>query len=184
MTWPRLIGAALVVFSGVVRGADPAFEFERVEVAMRDENVLVDADVRYELSETALEALEHGVPLTFELHVQLRRDSAWIWHSDVVENRLRSVLRFHPLSGLFDLHDLQTGAHQSFATRAAALRALGRIASFPVTHIDQLTPGEQYRLRMKTFLDVDALPLPLRPKAYMSRAWDLESEVWEWRLQL
>ena len=182
MTRSWIVSIAFVLLTGVVRAA-PAFEFERVEVAMRDGSVLIDADVRYELSDTALEALDHGVPLTFELHVQLRRDSAWIWQSDLVENRLRSVLRFHPLSGLFDLHDLQTGAHQSFATRSAALRALGKISNFPVTRIDQLTPGERYRLRMQTFLDIDALPLPLRPKAYVSRAWDLESEVWEWRLQ-
>lgn len=182
MRWSWIFGFTFVLLAGVVRAA-PEFVFERVEVVMRDENVLIDADVRYKLSDSALEALDNGVPLTFELHLQLRRDSSWIWDSDIVENRLRSVLRFHPLSGLFDLHDLQTGAHQSYATRGAALRALGKISDFPVTHIDQLTPGERYRLRMKTFLDIDALPLPLRPKAYVSRDWDLESDVWEWRLQ-
>ena len=172
----------LLVSSGALL-AEPGFVFDRVQVDMRDDNVLIDADVRYQLSESTLEALEHGVPLTFELHVQLRRADSWIWNRDVLEARLRSVLRYHPLSALYELHDLQTGGHQSYATRDAALRALGKIRNFPVTVLSDLVTGETYKLRMKSFLDINALPLPLRPKAYLSPDWDLESEVWEWRLQ-
>lgn len=159
------------------------FSFERVQVGLEGETILVDADIRYTLSEAVLEALEHGVPLTFELHVQLRRADAWIWESDEIDTRLRNVLRYHPLAGVYELRDLQNDATESFATRETALRALGRVRNYPVTRIAQLAPGLQYKLRMHSFLDVDALPLPLRPKAYISPAWSLESETWEWRLQ-
>lgn len=159
------------------------FGFDRVEVGMGGEYVLIDADVSYDLTDAVLEALEHGVPLTFELHVQLRRADAWIWDKDVVESRIRSVLRYHPLSGLYEVRDLASGTKESFATREAALRTLGRIRAFPVIRVDQLESGEHYVLRMQTFLDIDALPLPLRPKAYISPDWGLESKTWEWRLQ-
>jgi hypothetical protein len=159
------------------------FVFERVEVGLEGEFILVDADVRYDLSDAALEALAHGVPLTFELHVQLRRADAWVWDKDVVETRLRTVLRYHPLSTLYELRELSSDGQQSFATQEAALRALGSIRGFPVARLDRLEAGEEYKLQMHAFLDIDALPLPLRPKAYISPAWDLESETWEWRLQ-
>ena len=49
--------------------------------------------------------------------------------------------------------------------------------------LDELEPGSSYTLRMEAYLDVDVLPLPLRPQAYISRDWSLKSDVWEWRLQ-
>ena len=172
---------ALLMLTATCHGA--AFVFERVEIGSESEQVLVDADLNYQLSEAALEALEHGVPLTFELHVQLRRSSAWIWQSDVAEIRLRSVLRYHPLSSLYELRDLQTGDLASFATREAALRRLGQIRDLPVARRDELEPGVAYVLRLSAHLDVDALPLPLRPQAYISRDWSLASETWEWQLR-
>jgi hypothetical protein len=172
---------AALVLSGVALAA--AFVFERVEVGMEGSSVTIDADVRYRLSDAALEALENGVPLTFELHVQVRDADAWIWDADLAEARLRSLLRYHPLSSLYEVTDLETGEETSFATRAAALRQLGQVRSLPVVAVDRLEPGASYTLRMEAYLDVDVLPLPLRPQAYLSRAWSLKSDVWEWRLQ-
>jgi hypothetical protein len=172
---------AALVLCGVAAAA--AFVFERVEVGMEGSSVTIDADVRYRLSDAALEALENGVPLTFELHVQVRDADAWIWDADLAEARLRSLLRYHPLSSLYEVTDLETGEVTSFATRAAALRQLGQVRGLPVIALDRLESGAAYTLRMEAYLDVDVLPLPLRPQAYLSRAWTLKSEVWEWRLQ-
>jgi hypothetical protein len=177
--------AVLVIAAAVLGGAAAAaaFVFDRVEVGLEGSSVTIDADISYRLSEEALEALANGVPLTFELHVQVRSADAWLWEADLVESRLRSLLRYHPLSSLYEVRDLRSGEKTSFATRAAALRELGQVRSFPVIPLDRLEAGSSYTLRMETYLDVDALPLPLRPLAYISPAWSLDSEVWEWRLQ-
>lgn len=178
-------GRWLALLTLCLSAAAPAaeFVFERVQVGLQGEVILIDADIRYTLNETVLEAMDNGVPLTFELHVKLRRDDAWIWERDEIDTRLRSVLRYHPLSGVYELRDLQGAATESFATRDAALSALGRIRDYPISRLDQLESGANYKLRMQTYLDIDALPLPLRPKAYISPAWGLESKTWEWRLQ-
>jgi hypothetical protein len=158
--------------------------FDDVQVELQGSRVLVDADIVYHLSPVVQEALDHGVPLTFELHLQLRPADAWIWESDIADIRVRSVLRYHPLSALYELRELESGSKTSYATRQAALRALGRIRDYPiVVRGDQLEPGKEYVLRLRAYLDNDALPLPLRPQAYLSRDWSVKSETWEWRLR-
>ena len=108
---------------------------------------------------------------------------AWIWEADVVEHRLRTVLHYRPLSGLYELRNLQGDERLSFATRDAALRALGRIVAMPVVARDELNLDEDYMVRINVKLDLEALPLPMRPIAYLSSDWDIASTPWEWRLK-
>ncbi len=143
---------------------------------------VLDAVIDYKFSAKALEALENGVPLTLEIHIQLRRKGAWIWEEDMLDSHLRYQLRYHAIASLYQLLDMQSGEQTSFATRDAAIAALGDIQSLPIIKRDLLESGEVYELRLRTFLDIDALPLPLRPMAYLSPSWNLSSKSELWRI--
>lgn len=172
-----LLGASCAPFAAGV-------EFRRIALTLsEDGRILLDADISFDLNATVSEALENGVPLTFETHVQMRRADAWIWEPDVVEHRLRTVLHYRPLSGLYELRNLQGDERLSFATRNAALRALGRIVAMPVVERASLDLEEDYLVRINVSLDLESLPLPMRPMAYLTRDWWLDSEPWEWRLR-
>ncbi|MCG6965302.1 MAG: DUF4390 domain-containing protein [Chromatiaceae bacterium] len=159
-------------------------EFRRVGLTLSEGGlILLDADISYELNATVAEALENGVPLTFETHLQMRRADAWIWESDIVDRRLRTVLLYRPLSGMYELRNLQGDEHLSFATRAAALRTLGKIVAMPVIERSSLNVDEDYLVRLDVSLDIESLPLPMRPGAYLDRDWWVSSEPWEWRLR-
>jgi hypothetical protein len=159
-------------------------DFRRVTLTLsEDGRILLDADIGFELNDTVSEALENGVPLTFETHVQLRRADAWVWESDVVEHRLRTVLMYRPLSGMYELRNLQGDERLSFATRAAALRTLGNIVAMPVIERSRLDLDQDYLVRIDVKLDIEALPLPMRPMAYLKRDWWVSSDRWEWRLR-
>ena len=181
----RILVVTLLLFSlSLVAIADEGADFRRVALTLsEDGRILLDAEIVYDLNETIAEALENGVPLTFEIHVQMRRAEAWIWESDVVEHRLRTVLRFRPLSGLYELRNLTGDDQLSFATRAAALRALGRIVGMPVIARNELDLDQEYLVQVDVRLDIEALPLPMRPMAYLDGDWSLASEPWEWRLR-
>lgn len=159
------------------------FQFERVSLDSGGEFVLLDAHIGYRLNETALEALENGVPLTFVIHIEVREQGAWIWEEDLVELRLRNQVRFHPLSGLYELHDIGNNSRQNFATRNALLSALGEIRALPLVAKAQLQPDTRYNVRIHTYLDIEALPLPLRPLAHVTPSWHLDSDTWEQRLK-
>ncbi len=179
-----LLFAILFSCLPLVAIADEGVDFRRVALTLsEDGRILLDAEIVYDLNETVAEALENGVPLTFETHVQMRRAEAWIWESDVVEHRLRTVLRFRPLSGLYELRNLSGDEQLSFATRAAALGALGRIVGMPIVARDDLDLDQDYLVQVDVRLDIEALPLPMRPMAYLDGDWSLSSEPWEWRLR-
>jgi len=93
------------------------------------------------------------------------------------------VLRYRPLSGLYELRNLQGDEGLSFATRDAALRAMGRIVAMPIIERDRLDLDKDYLVLVNVRLDREALPLPIRPLAYVKRDWSIESEPWEWRLR-
>jgi translation initiation factor IF-1 len=161
-----------------------AVRFQRIALTLSEEGlILLDAEIDYDLNDTVSEALENGVPLTFETHVQMRRAKAWIWEKDVVEHRLRTVLRYRPLSGLYELRNLQGDEGLSFATRDAALRAMGRIVAMPIIERERLNLDEDYVVLVGVELDLESLPLPMRPLAYVNRDWSISSEPWEWRLR-
>lgn len=158
--------------------------FKRVALTLsEDDRILLDAEIVYTLNDTVSEALENGVPLTFLTHVQMRRAGSWIWESDVVEHRLRTVLRYRPLSGLYELRDLRGTGKISFATRDAALSALGRIVGMPIIERSSLRLDQDYLVTLDSSLDIEALPLPMRPLAYLKSDWSISSEPWEWRLR-
>lgn len=182
-TFAQKISVILLLCVSFAALAD-GVEFQRISLSLSEQGViLLDADIGYELNETISEALENGVPLTFETHVQMRRAEAWIWESDVVEHRLRTTLRYRPLSGLYELRNLVGEESLSFATRDAALGTLGRIVAMPIIARDQLDLKREYLVRVESGLDIESLPLPMRTTAYLKRDWWFSSEPWEWRLQ-
>ena len=157
--------------------------FKQVAIGLEDGVVLLDMVEEFELNETMLEALHSGVPLTFETRLDLTRDGAFFWQKDTVQLRLRKVLVFHPLSSQYEVHALADDNRQQFVTMAAALRALGDIRSQEIISVDKLDPDAYYQVTIQTVLDITALPLPLRPMAYLTPGWHLESRVYEWLLK-
>jgi hypothetical protein len=155
------------------------FRFATVMLSQVDNNVVLDADIQYALNDTTSEALDNGVPLTFVTHIEVRDADAWIWQGDLVDRRLRSTLRYHPLSGLYQLHQLDSDRIEQFATRAAAIQALGTIRGLALLPTSRLKRGTSYKVRLNTYLDLEALPLPLRPLAVLTPSWHLESDQWE-----
>lgn len=182
-TFVQIIAAILLACLPAVLLADDV-KFQRIALTLSEEGlILLDAEIAYDLNDTVSEALENGVPLTFETHVQMRHAKAWIWEKDIIDHRLRTVLRYRPLSGLYELRNLQGNDSLSFATRTAALRALGRVVAMPIIERDKLDLDREYLVRVEVKLDIEALPLPMRPMAYLKSDWSISSESWEWRLR-
>ncbi len=167
----------LLVLSAILPGllwAEPIV-VEQVETVQQDDLYLLNATIRIEFNERVLEALEHGVPLTIELQLQVVRKGGYFWEPDVVSLRLYRVLRFHALTRLYEVQDLEHDRSQSFATRDIAIGALGEIHALPVVDRRQLAQTERYEIKIRASLDIESLPLTLRPLAYLTADWNLSS---------
>ncbi len=164
-------------------GADSGFVVSRPQEVMReDDSFLLDLQIDYGFSDTVLEALDNGVPLTLVVRAQVRRKGAWIWEKNLADLRRVYLIRYQPLSEIYQVASLPDGERRSFVSRSAAIAALGEIRGLPLVRRSQLETEEKYLVRVKVELDIEALPLPLRPKAYLSPDWNLSSDWNEWPL--
>jgi len=175
--------AALALAGWTVLALAAEFTISQASARLQDGTYVVDATIGYEFSAAALEALENGVPLTVEIHLQVRREGAWVWEPDVVDSRLRSQIRFSPLQGTYQVTNIDSGAQRSFASRDRAIAALGEVKDVTLVRADALAADQTYRVEMRVALDIESLPLPLRPRAYLSPDWNLSSEWSRWRLR-
>jgi len=182
----RLVPQVLPILWMLATASPVAAEFTvaKVETRYEGNRLVLDLDIDYGFSEEALEALDYGVPLTLEVHIRLRGVDDWVWDPSLIDQRLRYVIRYKPLSKHYLVSPLPGNDGVSYVTRDATIAALGEIHGLPLASKKQLrTAGGPLALWIKAALDTDELPLPLRPIAYLFPAWKLSSGWTQWPLQ-
>ena len=120
--------------------------------------------------------------MRMDVQLQVIREGAWFWESPVLNRHLRHQIRFQPLSKLYKVTDVKLEEEQVFATRGAAISFLGEISDHVLVDKSLLEEGESYLVRLRASLDIGALPLPLRPFAYLLPSWNLSSGWSRWPL--
>ena len=142
----------------------------------------LDASLHVRLSDIQQEALENGVPLFFDLHVEVLHQRDWIWDARIGHARQRYRLTYHALSRQYRLESLSESRAWTFPTLNSVLEALGRVQDLELVEAAELEPGEEYMGRLRLMLDRGALPLPMRVDAYTREGWRLLSEWYLWSL--
>lgn len=143
---------------------------------------LLDADIDYRFTDEALDALSNGVPLTVQLTIEIDRVRKWWVNEEIASLEQRYSLQYHALSHQYLLRNLNSGAFYSFPSYPSAVQALGRVREFPLLDSKLILANERYRVSMQAELDIEALPSPLRPVAYITPAWRLKSDWYAWSL--
>jgi hypothetical protein len=180
-----LVIALVMAGAASAQSLDPhAFEVRSGEIVLRDGVYYLDAAIDFQLSAAARDALESGVPLTFQLNIEVIRPRTFWLDENVASLVQRYRVRYHALSQRYVLTNLNTGDSSSFGTRSGVMRALGEIRSLPVIDRRLLLRGREYQLWLRAGLDVDELPAPLKTAAYLSPQWRLLSEWHKWRFEV
>ena len=179
----RCCWLVLLLCWSVSARAAPEFVIHDVQVEAQQDQYLLSLLIDYRLSRVALEALSNGVPLTFELKVRVEKVWGGLWEQRPLELTLRHQIRYHALTGLYRVVDLTSGERASFVTQDAALYELGDYSDIKLITKEKLDPESDYKVRLRTDLDIEALPLPLRPLAYFHRGWKLSSGWTQWPLR-
>jgi len=163
--------------------ADDDFQVKSVEFRSQDDTLVMDAQIDFAFSEVAIEALDNGVPLTLEVHIQLRASDAWVWDKSLVDQRLRYVIRYKPLSERYLVGRFPDSGGHSYVTRDAAVAALGDLQGIQLVGRERLEEDTNYEVHLQASLDIEALPLPLKPMAYLLPSWKLSTGWTKWPLQ-
>lgn len=177
-----LLGALLALTAAAtVEAADYGFVVQRAEL-QRDESgkeFLLDADIDFHFSEQAIDALRNGVSIGLALGIKIKQESGW-WEETVLEEKLSFRICYHALSKLYQIIYENNDPPRNFVSFNALLEAMGAIRGLPILPSARLQQGGRYRASLTVGLDIESLPLPLRPVAYITPAWHLSSAQYKW----
>nr|WP_240901497.1 DUF4390 domain-containing protein [Thioalkalivibrio sp. XN279] len=162
--------------------ADEGLVIVDAQTRLQDGVWYLDADIDYQLSATALEALESGLPLDFELDIRLERRRRIIWDAEFAELRQRYQLQFHALTERYITRNLNSGEQSSHASLGAALQALGQVRGLPVIDDALIDPDTKYFVEFRAAVEIKRKGGPLAVVRLFWNDWRTESEWLRWRL--
>ena len=173
-----LISSAMLLAACVQAEGDYGFRIQKVAVSTGYRALNARIDQQLSVSEAARSALEHGVPLTVQLEVELRDARSLTL---LFDDSRRFEIRYLPMLEDYQLIDLHSGTHQAFPRLRHVLRALGDLDVELKT--GPLGPG-QYELRARSRIENARLPAPMRLPARFSPQWQHQSEWSTWPFEI
>lgn len=180
-----LLAVLVLLYAGCSLVSDMdqnGFEVIEARLSRTGTLCLVDANLDHHFSSTVIEALEQGVPLTLVRHFKLNRIRNFWPDEELVSVSRRIHLSVHPKTRAYRIVYSDTGVIENFASLTTLIEYLDSIRDWPITTPNYWHPDQTYQASLSITLDIEALPLPLRPIAYLSPDWHLESPPYLWRV--
>jgi len=160
--------------------ASAAFVVQKASPSFRDGKLYVNADMDLSLSDRVEEALGKGIPIYILIELRLKRPRKILWDEKIGEWSITRKVSYHALTSQYLVSSTGEAQVESYTSLSQALRGAGSLVDheFRMNHF----PGknEKYLLELRVSLNIESLPAPLRPVAYTSRAWHLNSGWTKW----
>ncbi len=178
----RILGvsAALALMLGTVPLAFAEFTVRKVEIQNVADRLLVSADVDLGLTKEVEDAVNNGVPLVLLTEFKIIR-SGLLWDADIDQIKTRSRLRYHALSDHYIVETSRSEGIEMFRSVDDALRRIGTLRNITLA-LPKTRAESRHQLAVRSRLDIDALPGPLRPMAVLSSNWRLNSDWTHWKI--
>ncbi len=178
--WVRRLAFVVALGTPVAAVADNAFVIRQADLVLRDNVYHLNASIDYRFSGEAVSAIKNGIPLIIAMEIRVLRDRSWWLDKEIATLEQAYLLIYHALTEKFIIHNLNSGIQENYASLDNALRALGQVENLPIIDANLLEPGEKYLIELRTRLDIESLPAPMRPLAYISSDWQLQSDWYSW----
>jgi len=179
--WCRSLLALLALTLAGAAAAD--FTVTDVKPKFIGQSLLLAGNLDLSLTTKVEEALSKGIPLEVIVDIRLYQQRRWLWDKNVASWTLHRRIQYHALSGQYLVSTGEPGADssESFITQQDALKQLGVFSDFRLALSEAPAEGN-YLIEVRANLDIEALPAPLRPVAYTSLAWHLNSGWTTWKV--
>lgn len=176
----RCAGLGLALLTGLAWGR--GIDIQSVHTYLENNVYYLDASLTIELSEEAKRALRHGIALEIHTQFQLYAERGWLWDKKISATTLMHRLEHRPLTGDYRSVNLRTGQRLGYNNLAAALQGIGAIRKMPLFEANLLARRDNCYARIRGYVDLGALPAPMRPRAYFSSDWELASQWHKWAI--
>ena len=170
------------LLSTAVYADDFGVAIKSADLAVSNDWYVLNANIDFQLSPTAIMALQNGIPLQWRLQVNILQKRRYIWDKDVLQLIRYFQIRYHALMNMYQLKVDSNGDVDNFSTLAAAIASMGNIRNLPLIRQAELQQHD-YVAALKVQFDREALPLPIRPEAYVNTEWSLSSDWYRWLIE-
>lgn len=162
--------------------AQTVTEISQYQVERVDDEVLLSAQLAFDLPTPVEDALLKGIPMFFVMEAELLRER-WYWYDKklrVVERHMR--LAYQPLTRRWRLsasagpgRDTLQGVtlNQSFDTLTDALAAVKRVSRWKIAEVPELNGNQKLKVDFRFRLDLSQLPRPFQIGTLGQSDWDL-----------
>ena len=179
-----LLIAFLLMQPQSVLAETAGIQINDVSGTMLENTYMINADIDYHFSPETRKALIHGVPLQFDTRIRVKKQRRWFWDRTMESVVFKYRLQYHPLTGYYLVTNMNNGERQQFQDLPGVLGYLGKLKNYPLISRDAFgaAAGEYYG-QISVALDIQSLPAPLRPLAYLSTQWHLSSPTYAWSIR-
>lgn len=158
---------------------------EEIEVEYANTNLIsdawyLDARINFEFHDDVVEALNHGVDLNIDIDILIKEQRKWLWDKVIKEGVIKFKLEHQPLANLYIVTHLSNYERIQFDDLNLALSYLGNINNYLLLDASMIDTEKKYSGRISARLNVEDLPPPLKPVAYISSRWQVNSNPYFW----
>ncbi len=160
------------------------FKIDHIEARHVGESIQVDGKLTLNLTDDVRKALSKSIPLQLNMEFVLNRVRNYVWDKEVAIWTVPITIHYKPVSDEYVVSrpDL-LNQHESFDTQHAALERLGAFDDLDLPLELPITHKKEYILETRIKLDLSKLPAMMRPLAFFSSSWHLNSKWTEWPLK-
>ena len=162
-------------------------DFEIVDLQSKIEGRTIISDVNFDLrlNEKTKDALNNGITIAFKLEFSLQKIRQVLWNERLIKKQHLFFIRYQALSNRFILSADYSPKSEYYESAEEALRGVNEYSPFLLTIPDKIKPDSNKLLLLsaRIQLDIESLPAPLRPLAYLTPSWRLSSSWKQWQLE-
>ena len=179
-----LAGVAVLVVLGIsTYGARADFVVRTVDTRFANDVLHINSVLDMSLNTKSEEALNKGIAFDVVTNLALVEHRRFLWNRVVTDRTLRQRVQYHALSGQYLVSDAQDV--ERFPTAQAALAYVGTLNNMqiPLAKKKAIDGKMRYSLKLRIHLDIESLPAPLRPLAYVTPSWHHNSGWTTWAVR-
>jgi hypothetical protein len=181
--YPYLLSFFLLITVWSGTASSRGFSIDQIEARLDEQSIQVDGNLTLNLTEDVRKALSKSIPPQLNMEFVLNRVRNYYYDKEVAVWTVPIVISYRPVSDEYvvsrpDLLNQQ----ETFDNQNAALERLGVFNNLSLPLPEPLIEGKRYILEARVKLDLGQLPAMMRPLAYFSSSWHLNSKWTEWPL--
>lgn len=153
----------------------------------KQQQLKIDSQVMFRLSNEMEKALEHEIPLSFDIEFVLLENNQFFgieYQSEKQSINYQITLSYFGYNKQYIITNERTQINQNFNNLKDALRTFGTLREFTITNLAKLNPKQKYTLKFRVKFDPWQLPTPLIINSFVNTDWYLSSEWFQKNVEL